>query len=257
MIRVTALGHYFAPLEDDALLPPLQAALKEAGRGQYRRIDRFVELALLGAGRCAAGRKLAPDCGLYLGSGLGPMGDNVRVQQQLVLERFVPMPFNFINILGSNAGFYVAKDLGLSGQNYFVSRRGASFEAALELAVMDLELGVVRQALVGVVEDVSLPLAEHRLRQGLAPGTRLAEGSHWLLLETSAEEGCKLEYTRHPDAVSLQLALSTFPEVERRGAPTGPFHDSLTGAWVTERLRAGAPQGLIVTAGTGLFHFRP
>lgn len=246
MIRVTAASHYLHGVRDGEPLPPLDAALREVCREHFRRIDRFIELALLGSGRCAKGRALAADCGLYLGSGLGPMADNIACQEQLIRDRELPMPFDFINTLGNSAGYYVAKNLGLSGQNLFISRPGANFEAVLEAALVDMESGALRQALVGVVEEATEPLAEHRRRQGLPADAAVAEGSHWLLLERDAGAGHLLEQEhvlRHV-VVPPKAAM---------------FHDSITGAAVTEHLAKGESYTLAygdAARGWELFHFR-
>jgi len=152
-----------------------------------RRIDRFIQLALLGSGECVQGQALAPDCGLYISSGIGPVGNNIQVQQTLWRDHKLPMPFNFVNTLGSSAGYYVAKNLGLSGQSLFISRRGQSFVAALDCVAADLACGAVKQALVGVVEECTLPLNQHRERLELPEGAAVAEGCHWLLLEKGVD----------------------------------------------------------------------
>jgi hypothetical protein len=237
MIRVTAVSHYLHAVRDGEVLPSLDQALKPLCREQFRRIDRFIQLALLGTARCVAGRTLAPDCGLYLGSGLGPMSNNISTQEQLIRDRLIPKPFNFINTLGNSAGYYVARNLGLSGQNLFISRRGASFQAVLEAALVDMEGGAVSQALVGVVEEVTLPLAGHRRRQGLAPDTLVAEGSHWLLLEKAAAAGHVLG--RGHGA--------------HQGAKPAAFHDSIAAAEVTESLAKGEPA--LLPHGDESFHF--
>ncbi|HEV2111507.1 MAG TPA: beta-ketoacyl synthase N-terminal-like domain-containing protein, partial [Gammaproteobacteria bacterium] len=179
-LRVTSAGHYLHTVREGEPLPDLTPALKRVCRERPRRVDRFIELALLGSGQCVRGRELKPGCGIYLGSGFGPMASNLAVQEQMLRDRELPKPFDFMNILGASAGFHVAKNLGLKGQNLFISRRGASLEAALTLAQADLMLGVVSQALVGVVEEATLPLAQHRQRQGVPADTPVAEGSHWL-----------------------------------------------------------------------------
>lgn len=242
MIRVTAASHYLHPVRDGEALPSLDAALQPLCREHFRRIDRFIQLALLGSAQCVAGRHIAPDCGLYLGSGLGPMGNNIDTQQQLIRDRLIPKPFNFINTLGNSAGYYVAKNLGLSGQNLFISRRRASFAAVLEAAWVDLECGATRQALLGVVEEVTLPLAEHRRRQDLPADIAVAEGSHWLLLEADAGTGHRLE--RRP---------ASRHESEAQRPPV--FHDSIAAAAVTENLLRD--EEAVLADGWTLFHFRP
>jgi len=258
MIRVTAVGHVFNALQDGAPLPSLDAELRQVCRENFRRVDRFIELALLGSGRCAAGRTLAGDCGLYLGSGLGPMSGVIATQQQLIRDRELPKPFNFINTLGNSAGYYVARNLGLHGQNLFVSRRGASLQALLAVAMVDLQAGVHRQALVGVVEEATLPLEEHRRRQGLPEGTSVAEGSHWLLLERDAEAGCGVMMQHAGTSAELEGMVRSAERMPTTSP--GPFHDSLSGAWLTARLQAGAEELVLLDGdavrGWELFHFR-
>lgn len=286
MIRVASASHYFQPIDDESSLPSLDDRLRELCRENFRRIDRFIQLALLGSARCVTGRQLQTDCGIYLGSGLGPIGNNVVTQQQLIRDREIPKPFNFINTLGSSAGFYVARNLGLSGQNFFVSRRGASLDAVMCQAVADLTLGIVRQALIGVVEEVVLPLAGHRKRQRLPETAALSEGSHWLLLQADGEGRRQMALRRFANRLALldflkplwkagdQLlcARSVEPgtaemlcrEVTGSAISHGDqtFHDSLEAAWVTEYLTGDAPGNLMLASGDdsrgwSLFHFGP
>ncbi|MGH8373504.1 MAG: beta-ketoacyl synthase N-terminal-like domain-containing protein [Gammaproteobacteria bacterium] len=286
MIGIVAASHYLQPVDTDAGLPSLEAELKELCREPFRRIDRFIQLALLGSGRCVAGQDLQPDCGLYLGSGLGPIGNNVVTQQQLIRDREIPKPFNFINTLGSSAGFYVARNLDLHGQNLFVSRRGASLEAVLNLAIADLSLGIVSQALVGVVEEVVPPLAVHRQRQQLSATQALVEGSHWLLLQSDRPARRRIQLHRFDGFDQLEEWLASAwnsgdclccaTGMERSKADTlkqrfsgrivsdwdGAFHNSLEAAWLTEFATGDEPGNLFVVNGNAvrgwvLFHLGP
>ncbi|MGH8401435.1 MAG: hypothetical protein ACRESU_10080, partial [Gammaproteobacteria bacterium] len=91
----------------------------------------------------------------------------------------------------------------------FISRRGASLQAALNMAMVDLTLGVVGQALVGVVEEVTLPLEQHRRRQGLAADMLVAEGSDWLLLQAADEGRRQLRLQRFAEFTELHAALKS------------------------------------------------
>jgi hypothetical protein len=204
MIRVVSASHYLQPLHDAEPLPRLDDTLRKLCREDFRRTDRFIQLSLLGSARCASGHELQATCGVYLGSGLGPIGNTIVTQQQLIRDREIPKPFNFINTLGSSAGFYIARNLALSGQNIFVSRRSASLEAVLSVAIADLMLGAVSQALVGVVEEATLPLAAHRQRQGLADALPISEGSHWLLLQADGTGGRQTQLLRFADYAALE-----------------------------------------------------
>ncbi len=283
MIRVVAASHYLHPLHDAEPLPKLDGVLRELCREDFRRTDRFIQLALLGSARCATGHELQATCGVYLGSGLGPIGNNIVTQQQLIRDREIPKPFNFINTLGSSAGFYIARNLGLRGQNIFISRRSASLEAVLSMAIADLMLGAVGQALVGVVEEATLPLAAHRQRQGLVKALPLSEGSHWLLLQ-AGDTGRQIQVMRFADYAALEGFIEphcglgarlycmrgmepSFAQNLRqlfqdnaRQNPVVAFHDSLEAAWLTQFLTAGGLDKLFMVSGNNvrgwtLFYF--
>jgi hypothetical protein len=181
-MRVLSSSHYYAPLADADGYVSLDEHVAAVTRERYRRIDRFVQLALFGAGTCAQAHAPLPTCGLYLSSGIGPIGSNVTVQDAIHRDHRVPMPFSFVNTLGSSACYHVAKDLGLTGESVLVARSGASFTAALASARADLALGIVSQVLVGAVEECMLPGDRHRALLRGDESMTIAEGSHWLLL---------------------------------------------------------------------------
>ncbi len=251
-----AVSHYFCPVNENTHLPPLDAAVKSTCREPFRRVDRFIQLALLGSARCVQDRILSPDCGIYIGSGLGPIGNNIETQQQLIRDGEIPKPFNFINTLGASACFYVAKNLSLNGQNYFISRRRGSLQAVLSAATVDLSLRTIRQALVGVVEEVVFPVSEHRLRQGLRDDVALAEGSHWFLLQADESGSRSMVTKRFVEYGALEVFLKSVwcvgdrlccasmmgkteadniqscYSVESMSDQFSAFHDSLEAAWL-------------------------
>ncbi|HTB33285.1 MAG TPA: hypothetical protein VK842_00335 [bacterium] len=271
MSVLLASSHYLHAV-GGAPLPDLDAAIREACREPYRRVDRFIQLALLGAARCVGERILDPTCALYLGSGVGPEGNNILVQEQICRDHLLPRPFNFVNTLGSAATFFVSKDRAMDGQGWWTSRRGASLEAVLELALNDLELGVCKQALVGIVEECPAPYEDHRKRVGARPDQALAEGSHWLLLQSGPQAGAgSLELAGLDPAASLGelrslwrpgdgLAFGQSVDAERRAALQAglgqtaygedlPFHDSLAAARATAWLAQGRAGRLHVVCG--------
>lgn len=271
--RVLSASHHLQAVREGEPLPALNQALKEVCREHFRRIDRFIQLALLGSARCVGERTLDTGCGVYLGSGFGPIACNVAVQEQMLRDHELPKPFDFVNTLGVSAGFYVAKNFGLTGQNLCISRPGASLEAVLTAALTDLALGAVSQALVGVVEEVTLPLMEHRLRREQPAGSLAAEGSHWLLLEADGTVGKNIGLQRFGEVAALQVELDSkrrsgdrlylahsldadaanllrrrFPDADC-GDFTGAYHDNVAAAWVTEFLVNGSAGGLYLADG--------
>lgn len=179
----------------DGALPSLRDAVKEATGVSLRRVNRPIQLALIGAVRCARDVALEPACGLYLASGQGALQDSVDVFTQMFVDGQAPKPISFVNTLSNTSCFYVAKTLGLSGPNQFVSSSALPFESALSLALLDLARGRIAQALVGGVDECVLPLADHRKRLRTPDDAPLGEGSHWLCLERdpSSEKSLSLE----------------------------------------------------------------
>lgn len=96
---------------DERGLPSLEALQLEFCRERYRRIDRFILLAVIGATQCARAGELRRDCGLYVSSAVGPLGRDVLVQEQMVRQHLLPEPFHFVNTLGHARRLYVARDL--------------------------------------------------------------------------------------------------------------------------------------------------
>lgn len=180
-LRISAFSSRLWAADTSAqVLGPL---LKQVCAKPPRRVNRFIQLALLGAHDCAAaaGSALAPQTGLYLATGQGNVADTARLMCDIQVQGEAPMPFTFINVSSNMAGFYVAQALGLEATNLTASQQDFSFEAALELACVDLAEG--GSALLGAVEECVWPLQGHRRRLGLAAQAVLAEGSHWLLLD--------------------------------------------------------------------------
>lgn len=163
-------------------LPALRELVREACGQSIRRVNRLIQLALIGSVRCARAGALDSSCGLYLASGQGALQDSVDCFVQMFVDGQPPKPISFVNTLSNTVCFYVAKLLGLSGRNQFVSSSALPFESALSLAVLDVQRGVIPQALVGGVDECVLPLADHRKRLRTAADAPLGEGSHWLLL---------------------------------------------------------------------------
>jgi len=180
-------------------LPGLGNAIRDLYGRRVRRIDRYIELCLLGALRCAQERSLQAETGLFLASQNSALGSVIAVLESIFDEHYPPEPFDFVNTLGNSACFYVAQLLGLSGKSIALSREGFSFEAGLQHALLDLRSGQLQTALVGCVDEALLPLSPHRARitcdkERLIEGP-LGENSSWLLLSnhSSGAGGFRLD----------------------------------------------------------------
>lgn len=184
-MKILAHGHYSAAVTD--AVPPLKTLVKDTTGEAVRRVGRFIQLALIGAGRCLQTsplrpQKPAPDIAVYLTSGRGDLETTLDVLTQMVEHGLPPKPLSFINTVSNSACFYVAKHFGLHGRNQFVTRRYAPLESVLQLAALDLHSTAVHTALVGSVDICTEPLHDHRQRLDVAADTVVGEGSHWFLL---------------------------------------------------------------------------
>lgn len=181
-LYIVACGQYCDNVGDEQ--PPLKALVAESIGKSVRRIDRFIQLALIGAGRASAGLPAAS--GVYYASGCGDVQITVELLSSIYRKRQAPKPLSFVNSVSNAASFYVSSCLGLHGPSSFVTSRYFAYESALSTAALELEQGVVDSALVGVVDIVLPPLRDHCERLGLDEDTVVAEASHWLQLRRSA-----------------------------------------------------------------------
>ncbi len=173
-----AQGHYAASIGEQ--LPELKALVKESVGSHVRRIDRFIQLALIGAGRTAqAGLEAG---GVYFASGNGDVEITAELLHSIYQRGEPPKPLSFVNSVSNAAGFYIGQTLQLHGPSQFVTSRYFALESALQVAALALVQGRVASALVGAVDGVLLPMSDHRARLSLAPETPVAEASFWLQL---------------------------------------------------------------------------
>jgi len=169
---------------DDATPADLKPLVADAVGAPVRRIGRFIQLGLIGAGRCAKQTQLPSDSSVYLGSGRGDLEVTIEVMQTLLRDGHAPKPLSFINTVSNAACYYVAHSLKLIGRSSFVCNRYFAFESVLQLAALDLQSGAARSALLGTVDVVVPPIAGHRIRLGLGASTDVADATHWLELRT-------------------------------------------------------------------------
>lgn len=179
-MKILAHGHYSLGVDNE--LPALKTLVKDTTGEAVRRVGRFIQLALIGAGRCLQDNRPAADTAVYLTSGRGDLEITLEVLEQMVEYGLPPKPLSFINTVSNSACFYLAKHFGLHGRSHFVTRRHSPLESVLELALLDLAEGSVQTALLGSVDICTAPLADHRKRLAVPANSAVGEGSHWFLL---------------------------------------------------------------------------
>jgi hypothetical protein len=173
-VRSTALV-LRAPADN---LSILETEVRQMTGLHFRRVNRFILLALAGAHRCVAGAAPAPGTALCLTTENGTVGDTETALGQLFHDRGYPKPYNFINTMSNTAAFYIAQSLKLQSRNITLAAMQFAFERGLELVRTDLASGVAEDALVGGVDEAVFSEANLQGRFG----DRLVDGSAWMLL---------------------------------------------------------------------------
>ena len=228
-LYIVATGDYVDPVSNDESARDLKALVAEAVGAPVRRIGRFIQLALIGAGRCAGNVALPADAAVYLGSGRGDLEVTIDVMQSLLRDGHAPKPLSFINTVSNAACFYVAQSLKILGRSSFVCNRYFAFETMLQLAALDLNSGAVDTALVGTVDVVVPPLAGHRIRLELGLDTPVADAAHYLCLQTkpsAAFLGRLIAAEHFTDAAALRAWLSRSSLGKDCSLATGQFMSS-------------------------------
>lgn len=166
-------------LADDAQALDLKSLLKErTGRPGPRRVNRWIQLALLGARDCVRDLELSEETSVLLTTRNGAIGDTLSLLTGNANNQ-PPAPFQFINVSGNMAAYYLAADLKLVGANQVIVSYELPFFSLLEMAW----LNPAEQMLLGAVEELVWPLDVHRQRLHLQPASIVGESSHWALLQ--------------------------------------------------------------------------
>lgn len=186
-IYIYAIGAYDEPITQEPLPVLKELVLKKTGVA-IRRVGRFIQLALIGAADCVAGRFLPEDTAVYLSSERGDLETTITVMEGMYINNTPPKPLNFINTVSNAACFYVGRTFSLLGQNNFISAHGLAFEKALHCTWLDLNAGFSPAALVGSVDSCLAPLSVSRKRLNLDSHTDFMESSHWFLLAKELDD---------------------------------------------------------------------
>ena len=210
-IYINSSADFLERIDSDGTASELKALVADAVGAPVRRIGRFIQLALIGAGRCAKPVVLPKNAAVYLGSGRGDLEVTIEVMQSLLRDGLAPKPLSFINTVSNAACFYVAQSLKLMSRSSFVCNRYFAFESMLQLAALDIDCELIDTALLGTVDVVVPPLAAHRIRLGLASDTPVADAAHWLFLSTTSSSrtlGRLLAAEHFVDAAGLRAWLA-------------------------------------------------
>jgi hypothetical protein len=166
----------------------LKEEIRRYTQENFRRVNRFILLSLLGALKCVHQQPLEAATAVYLTTEDGNLGETADVLDEIYTSRSLPRPFGFINTMSNTAAFYLARNLGIRGRNITVSSQHLSFERGLELLKADFAVGAERSALIGGVDESSLSRMNRDEPAGR--GWRTVDGSGWLYVKPEKEGAC-------------------------------------------------------------------
>ena len=181
----------------------LDKALAELSPVKLRRADKFIQLSLVGALRCAKGHRIPQSASMTLAMSVGTISTSLKMMETMFVKGNSPKPFQFVNSLGNSACYFLSKHLGIMGASVAISQENFSFEAALRHAKMEMALNESGCVLIGGTDEAPLPVSDQLLRLRLENEAYEAcfEGSHWLLVSSSSE-GAK---ARVSDSVYIDM----------------------------------------------------
>jgi len=166
----------------------LKEEIKRYTQENFRRVNRFILLSLLGALQCVHQQPLEAATAVYLTTEDGNLGETADVLDEIYESQSLPRPFGFINTMSNTAAFYLARNLGIRGRNITVSSQHLSFERGLELLKADFAGGAERSALIGGVDESSLSRMNREEPAGR--GWRTVDGSGWFYVKPEKERAC-------------------------------------------------------------------
>ncbi|MEN6318358.1 MAG: hypothetical protein ABFD82_06340 [Syntrophaceae bacterium] len=166
----------------------LKEKLRSYTPENFRRVNRFILLAVLGARQCIHQRSVDSDTAIYLTTEHGNLGETAEVLDEIYRDRSLPKPFGFINTMSSTAAFYLAQNLGIRGRNITISSQHLSFERGMELLGVDFAGGAEKSALIGGVDEASL--SRTALEENPRHKWRMVDGSGWLYVRPEKEGAC-------------------------------------------------------------------
>lgn len=194
----------------------IKQELEQTSGKKFRRINRFITLALASVYRLPVSAQMDPESSLYLGTHHGCASDSFGMLRQMYCEQLIPLPFTFINTSANMAGFYIGQSLGLAGESYTFSQPWGSFEKSFALAYRNIYSGRNRSALAGSCDEAIFPLEESRKSMGMGEHELLLEGGCWLHL-SSEESGAIATMRRLSLTSSLADIEAAYTGLELNG----------------------------------------
>jgi hypothetical protein len=146
----------------------LKSALSQWLDSPPRRIDRLILQCLLAAAPLKT--KVRSNCGLYLASAHPARATMGSLLEAVCVQHKQPKPFEFVNSVSNAAGFHIAQQLGIEGPNLFIGAGPQVWAQLQALANLDLQEGLIEQALLLVCDEHGDFCVQAVLLEGVTAG---------------------------------------------------------------------------------------
>ena len=164
----------------------IKKELESKSEKKYRRINRYIILALAGVYNMPNIKNINSDCALVIGTKNGCITETISMLDQVHNSSLLPMPFTFIASSTNMVNFYVAQSLNLNGSNFMISNRYSPFAIALDVGYFDIIDNKTKSALIGCVDEIAEPLDKFKQKIGVE-NKKIQEGSFWVKISSEKE----------------------------------------------------------------------
>ncbi len=159
---------------------------------EARRMSRLMKRALASSQQALSQAGLAVPDAVITGTGLGCIENTEHFLKSLTGISDQPLrPTHFMQSTHNTIGSLIAIRLGCHGYNATYSQGAVSFESALLDAFVQLQMGLLENALVGAFEEMTPDFAAILAKTGrtgaVLPDGRLSETAVSMVLGTSPE----------------------------------------------------------------------
>ena len=151
-----------------------------------RRMSRIVKMGVSAALNCVRNSDIENPDAIITGTGLGCLADTEKFLNSLIENNEQLLnPTAFIQSTFNTIGAQIALILKNHNYNFTYVHRGFSFESALLDAMMQLNEGTIKNALIGAVDEITPSSAHIMERMGFwRNGAKMGEGAQFFMLSS-------------------------------------------------------------------------
>lgn len=184
-----------------------------------RRMSRIVKMGVSAALNCIKNSDIENPDAIITGTGLGCLADTEKFLASLIENKEQLLnPTAFIQSTFNTIGAQIALILKNHNYNFTYVHRGFSFESALLDAMMQLQEGTIKNALVGAVDEITPSSAHIMERMGFwKNGVKMGEGAQFFMFSSK----------KNNNDFAILKDVSTFLLTEKNSNPQKYIFDFL------------------------------